>query len=81
MRLKMSFEGIGVEPGDVVLIRPHGDIDADTAQQIWKECKHIFPNNDVLILRPDCELQKYNKNEFMKFWNEVKNKIEGSATE
>lgn len=80
MRMKASFEGINAGPDDVIVVRPN-DVTMMNAKRVWEICKQAFPDNKLLVLRPDCELHKYDKEEFMKFWENVKNEIEGSITE
>lgn len=81
MRMKASFEGINVGPDDIVVVRPHNIELSYDAKEVWDVVKQAFPDNRVLILRPDCDLQKYDKEKFMEFWENVKNNIEGSITE
>ena len=81
MRMKASFEGINVGPDDVIVVRPHDVSMMVDAKRVWEICKQAFPDNKLLVLRPDCDLHKYDKEEFMKFWENVKNEIEGSITE
>ena len=81
MRLKASFKGINAGPDDVIVVRPNNVELMMDAKRIWEVCKQAFPNNKILVLRPDCDLEKYDKEQFMKFWEDVKNNIEGSITE
>lgn len=44
-----SIQSIVAEPGDVILAHVSEDLDVDTINDIWKQLKVAFPNNDVLI--------------------------------
>ena len=44
-----SIQSIVAEPGDVILAHVSEDLDLDTVNDIWKQLKVAFPNNDVLI--------------------------------
>ena len=44
-----SIQSIIAEPGDVILAHVSEDLDVDTVNDIWKQLKVAFPNNDVLI--------------------------------
>ena len=44
-----SIQSIIAEPGDVILAHVSEDLDIDTVNDIWKQLKVAFPNNDVLI--------------------------------
>ena len=44
-----SIQSIVAEPGDVILAHVSEDLDVDTVNDIWKQLKVAFPNNDVLI--------------------------------
>ena len=44
-----SIQSIIAEPGDVILAHVSEDLDFDTVNDIWKQLKVAFPNNDVLI--------------------------------
>ena len=44
-----SIQSIAAEPGDVILAHVSEDLDVDTINDIWKQLKVAFPNNDVLI--------------------------------
>ena len=44
-----SIQTIVAEPGDVILAHVSEDLDLDTVNDIWKQLKIAFPNNDVLI--------------------------------
>ena len=44
-----SIQSIIAEPGDVILAHVSEDLDAHTINDIWKQLKVAFPNNDVLI--------------------------------
>ena len=44
-----SIQSIVAEPGDVILAHVSEDLDLDTINDIWKQLKVAFPNNDVLI--------------------------------
>lgn len=44
-----SIQSIVAEPGDVILAHVSEDLDIDTVNDIWKQLKVAFPNNDVLI--------------------------------
>ena len=44
-----SIQSITAEPGDVILAHVSEDLDFDTVNDIWKQLKVAFPNNDVLI--------------------------------
>ena len=44
-----SIQSIVTEPGDVILAHVSEDLDFDTVNDIWKQLKVAFPNNDVLI--------------------------------
>jgi len=76
MRLKLAFEGHNVKPEDIVVVRPDHKVTLFDAKKVWEECKRAFPDNEVLILLPDYELKSYNKEDFLRFWENVKKKIE-----
>ena len=44
-----NIQTISVELGDVILAHVSEDLDLDTVNDIWKQLKVAFPNNDVLI--------------------------------
>jgi hypothetical protein len=44
-----SIQSIVAEPGDVILAHVSEDLDLDTVNDIWRQLKVAFPNNDVLI--------------------------------
>lgn len=44
-----SIQTITAEPGDVILAHVSEDLNIDTVNDIWKQLKVAFPNNDVLI--------------------------------
>ena len=44
-----SIQSIIAEPGDVILAHVSEDLDVDTVNDIWRQLKVAFPNNDVLI--------------------------------
>ena len=44
-----SIQSIVAEPGDVILAHVSEDLDVDTVNDIWRQLKVAFPNNDVLI--------------------------------
>ena len=44
-----SIQSIVAEPGDVILAHVSEDLDIDTVNDIWRQLKVAFPNNDVLI--------------------------------
>ena len=44
-----NIQTISVEPGDVILAHVSEDLNLDTVNDIWKQLKIAFPNNDVLI--------------------------------
>lgn len=44
-----SIQSIVAEPGDVILAHVSEDLDLDTVNDIWRQLKVVFPNNDVLI--------------------------------
>ena len=44
-----TIQTITTEPGDVILAHVSEDLDIDTVNDIWKQLKVAFPNNDVLI--------------------------------
>ena len=44
-----SIQSIVAEPGDVILAHVSEDLNIDTVNDIWRQLKAAFPNNDVLI--------------------------------
>ena len=44
-----TISTVAAEPGDVILAHVSEDLDVDTINDIWKQLKVAFPNNDVLI--------------------------------
>jgi hypothetical protein len=44
-----SIQSIIAEPGDVILAHVSEDLNVETVNDIWKQLKVAFPNNDVLI--------------------------------
>ena len=44
-----SIQSIVAAPGDVILAHVSEDLDIDTVNDIWRQLKVAFPNNDVLI--------------------------------
>ena len=44
-----TIQTITAEPGDVILAHVSEDLDLDTVNDIWRQLKVAFPNNDVLI--------------------------------
>ena len=44
-----TIQTITTEPGDVILAHVSEDLDLDTVNDIWRQLKVAFPNNDVLI--------------------------------
>ena len=44
-----SIQSIVAEPGDVILAHVSEDLDVETVNDIWRQLKVAFPNNDVLI--------------------------------
>ena len=44
-----NIQSIATEPGDVILAHVSEDLDVDTVNDIWRQLKVAFPNNDVLI--------------------------------
>ena len=44
-----SIQTITAEPGDVILAHVSEDLNLDTVNDIWRQLKVAFPNNDVLI--------------------------------
>ena len=44
-----TIQTIVTEPGDVILAHVSEDLDVDTVNDIWRQLKVAFPNNDVLI--------------------------------
>ena len=44
-----NIQTISVELSDVILAHVSEDLDLDTVNNIWKQLKVAFPNNDVLI--------------------------------
>lgn len=72
MRIKVSFEGIKPLPGDVVVLRPQDKTTRYRAKEIYEVAQKAFPDNPVVILPTDVYLQKYNKEEFLKFLEHLK---------
>lgn len=72
MRIKVSFEGIKPLPGDVVVLRPQDVTTRIIAKEIHEIAQKAFPDNSVVILPTDLYLQKYNKEEFLKFLEHLK---------
>ena len=44
-----SIQSIIAEPGDVILAHVSEDLNVETVNDIWRQLKVAFPNNDVLI--------------------------------
>lgn len=44
-----SIQTVSVDPGDVILAHVSEDLDIGTVNDIWRQLKVAFPNNDVLI--------------------------------
>ena len=44
-----SIQSIVAEPGDVILAHVSEDLNVETIEDIWRQLKVAFPNNDVLI--------------------------------
>ena len=44
-----TVQTVTAEPGDVILAHVSEDLDLDTVNDIWRQLKVAFPNNDVLI--------------------------------
>ena len=44
-----SIQSIVAEPGDVILAHVSEDLNVETVNDIWRQLKVAFPNNDVLI--------------------------------
>lgn len=44
-----SIQTIATEPGDVILAHVSEDLDIDTVNDIWRQLKVAFPNNEILI--------------------------------
>lgn len=44
-----SIQTIAAEPGDVILAHVSEDLNVETVEDIWRQLKVAFPNNDVLI--------------------------------
>ena len=44
-----SIQSIVAEPGDVILAHVSEDLNLETVEDIWRQLKVAFPNNDVLI--------------------------------
>ena len=44
-----SIQTNASEPGDVILAHVSEDLNIDTVNDIWRQLKAAFPNNDVLI--------------------------------
>lgn len=44
-----TVQSIAVGPGDVILAHVAEDLDLDTVNDIWRQLKVAFPDNDVLI--------------------------------
>ena len=44
-----TVQTVTAEPGDVILAHVSEDLDIDTVNDIWRQLKVAFPNNDVLI--------------------------------
>ena len=72
MRIKVSFEGIKPLPGDVVVLRPQDVTTQSRAKEIYEVAQKAFHDNTVVILPTDVYLQKYNKEEFLKFLERLK---------
>ena len=77
MRIKMSFEGKEVKPGDVVVVRPKELISAREAKDTYNTVRKAFPDHQVVILPPDYYLETYNKEEFKKFLDNQRKFVEG----
>ena len=81
MRMKVSFEGMEVKPGDVVVIRPQTVEPQYRIKDLYDTAKLAFPNHLVVIMFPEYEIKTYDKNEFMEFLESLKKLVEGSKTE
>ena len=44
-----TIQTVAAEPGDVILAHVSEDLNLDTVNDIWRQLKVAFPNNDVLI--------------------------------
>lgn len=66
-----------VEPGEVVVLRPPKDTVMDIAKELYEVGKKAFPDNRVVIFRPDCEVKNYDKEEFLTFLETLKRQVEG----
>ena len=44
-----TVQTVTAEPGDVILAHVSEDLNIDTVNDIWRQLKVAFPNNDVLI--------------------------------
>lgn len=78
MRIKMSFEGKEVKPGDVVVVRTKALVSAWDAKEAYDTVKDAFPDHHVVILPPDYYLETYNKEEFKKFLDNQRKIVEGN---
>lgn len=78
MRIKMSFEGKEVKPGDVIVVRPKELISAWDAKEAYDTVKDAFPDHQVVILPPDYYLETYDKENFKKFLDNQRKIVEGN---
>ncbi len=80
MRIKLSYEGKEVNPGDIVVVRPKQLISAWQAKEVFETTKKAFPDHHVVILPPDYYLETYDKEEFAKFLDHQRRFLENNES-
>lgn len=76
MRLKISYFGVNAKPGDVIVVKPNDLITRQTAKEVCEVTKKAFPDNKVVVMLPDYLVKNYNKEEFLKFLDELRDMVE-----
>lgn len=80
MRLKVTFEGVEVRDGDVVVVRPSSLIPRCDAKELYDIAQKAFPNNHVVVLLPEYSIKTYDKEAFLEFLESLRKLVEGNTT-
>ena len=75
-RLKVVFQGLLPKTGEVVVVQPEKIIPQNEAKELYNICHKAFPENKVVILLPKANIISYDKEEFLKFLDSLRELVE-----
>ena len=61
--LELPFQKVSVKPGDVIVLMTDRAYSIDACQNILKSTKHVFPDNEILILEEGLQIGVVEKGE------------------